>query len=114
MKLYHATKSANKDAASEVAEQIEQGGFVAQFDHNHQAEVICLTEKPLTGWGGWRDAWVVVEVDDKTAKQYQYTFDDDLYNTRCYAFPADVINQFPIYATTENETKESPMWEGAE
>ena len=95
MKLYHATRSDARNAAIENAESIERIGFIAAFDPNHQAEVVSLADRPLPGWGGWSDAWVVVDVPDEVAALYRYEFDDDLYRARCYAFPEDVINEFP-------------------
>ena len=115
MKLYHATKSTTKDAASEVADLIERDGFKATFDPNYNKKVVCFADRPLTGWGGWQDAWVVVDIPESIVKKYHSDIGDDMvYGCRVYAFPQSIINQFPRYATVENELKDSPMWEGVE
>lgn len=103
MKIYHATKNTPSATALEVAERIEREGFRAQFDPNHQAKVVSFCERPLPGWGGWSDAWVVVEVPDHVAAQYRYDFDESLYRAACYAFPQRVINLYRRYATENKE-----------
>jgi hypothetical protein len=99
MKLYHATRATRANSALENAENIVEGGFEASFDYNHQAEVVCFADRPLAGWGGWSDAWVVVDVPDDVAAKGRYEFDDDLYRARCYAFPDNEINKYPRRAT---------------
>ena len=105
MKLYHATKSTARSSALDIAQRIADNGFVANYDSNHEAAVVSLADKPLTGWGGGGgyDAWVEVEVPINVAQAHRYTWDDDLYRCACYAFPEGVINEFEMRAITERD-----------
>jgi len=102
MKLYHATRSTARYSALDIAQQIADGGFVASYDPNHEAAVVSLADKPLTGWGGGGgyDAWVEVDVPDDVAQAHRYTWDDDLYHCKCYAFPESIINEFEMRSVT--------------
>jgi len=105
MKLYHATKATRNQGEMEVAERIVDEGFRGG-DVWDLTNVVFLASKPLTGFGGWQDAWVVVDVPDNKLELGAYPekyYDDEQYHCQCFAFKARTINKFPRYATTEKE-----------
>lgn len=101
MKLYHATKATRRDAAIEIAEQIVREGFIGSNVWDY-TDVVFLADKPLPGFGGWSDAWVIVEIPDAMVAIGQYAesdWDNDQYKSKCYCFKTEYVNRFPRYAT---------------
>lgn len=91
MRLYHATKSA--DSALDIEDNGFRGNDVWSYKN-----VVFLASRPLPGFGGWRSAWVAVDVPDDQLDQGAYEekwWDDKQYRADCYCFPAELINQFP-------------------
>ena len=91
IKLYHATASADD------AFQIEEEGFKGN-DVWHYENVVFLADRPLPGFGGWREAWIEVAIPSAFLGQGKYDeadLDAEIYHAQCYCFTAELINQFP-------------------
>lgn len=91
VKLYHATPSA--DVAIIIEDEGFRGGNVWDYE-----DVVFFADKPLTGFGGWRQAWVEVTIPETLLQEGYYPesdWDNQQYDANCYCFPADVINQYP-------------------
>lgn len=90
-RLYHATTSA--DDALKIEDEGFRGADVWTYEN-----VVFLADRPLEGFGGWRSAWVAVDVPKEVLPQGEYDeaeYDNEQYHCNCYCFSADLINQFP-------------------
>lgn len=98
MTLYHATES------TDVTLAIVQDGFRGGDVWDYRG-VVFLADRPLSGFGGWRDTWVAVEVPDAELATGRYPeaeqWDDGQYHARCYCFRAAAVNRWPRRAILE-------------
>jgi len=92
MILYHATRQPAYENARKIVSEGFRGNDVWELE-----DVVFLADKPLTGFGGWKDCWVAVEVPEEKLILGNYEdqgSDNEQYGCNSYAFKADTINQF--------------------